>query len=186
MKDIEKLLRMTESPQDYSDEELQQLLSDPEMQDYYELMIKAEAGFAERKQRKNRGIRFTMLLKIAAMFVGVLLLSGIVYAAYHDAISGNPEPKSQEMVISRTADIHQHEQTDPNNIRTFENAELQQILQELSDYYHVGVEYRNEQARHIRLYTKWDTTASLSQTIERLNGFEKVSIYFNNNLIIAE
>ena len=44
MKDIEKLLRTTERPQDYSDEELELLLSDPEMRDYYELMVKAEAG----------------------------------------------------------------------------------------------------------------------------------------------
>jgi hypothetical protein len=186
MKDIEKLLRMTERPQDYSDEELQQLLSDPEMQDYYELMVKAETGFAQRKQKENRGGRFTMFLKIAAMFVGVLLLSGIAYAAYHYASSGNHEPQTQEVEISRSTDTHQQEQTEPNSIRTFENAELQQILQELSNYYHVGVEFRNEQARHIRLYTKWDTTASLSQIVERLNGFEKVNIYYSNNQIFAE
>ena len=77
-------------------------------------------------------------------------------------------------------------QTDPNSIRPFENAELQQILQELSDYYHVGVEYRNEQSRHIRLYTKWDTTAPLQQIIELLNGFEKVSVRLIDNQIIAE
>ena len=71
-------------------------------------------------------------------------------------------------------------------IRTFENIELQQILQELSTHYHVGVEFRNEQARHIRLYTKWDPTAPLSQMIERLNNFEKVSIRLTNNQIIAE
>ena len=69
---------------------------------------------------------------------------------------------------------------------TFENAELQKILQELSDYYHVGVEFRNEQSRHIRLYTKWDTTAPLNQMITLLNGFEKVSIQLIDNRIVAE
>ena len=71
-------------------------------------------------------------------------------------------------------------------VRIFEDVELQQILQELSDHYHVGVEFRNEQSRHIRFYTKWDTTAPLKQIIERLNGFEKVSIQLTNNQIIAE
>ena len=71
-------------------------------------------------------------------------------------------------------------------IRTFENAELQQILQELSNHYHVGVVFRNEQARHVRLYTKWDTTAPLTTMIERLNGFEKVSIRLNKDQMIAE
>ena len=48
MKDIEELLRMTERPQDYTDEELQQLMSDPDMRAYYELMVKAETGFAQQ------------------------------------------------------------------------------------------------------------------------------------------
>ena len=186
MKDIEKLLRMTERPQDYSDEELQQLLSNPEMQDYYELMIKAEAGFAQMKQKENRGIRFTMFLKIAAIFVGVLLLSGIAYAAYHYAVKGDSQAPTQEVRITKSPQQVVESQQEPDAVRTFENAELQQILQELSDYYHVGVEFRNEQARHIRLYTKWDTTASLSQIVERLNGFEKVNIQLTNNQMIAE
>ena len=186
MKDIEKLLRMTESPQDYSDEELEQLLSDPEMRDYYELMIKAEAGFAQMKQKENRVGRFTMLFKIAAMFVGVLLLSGIAYAAYHYAVKGDSQAPTQEVRITKSPQQVVEPQQEPDAVRTFENSELQEILQELSDYYHVGVEFRNEQARHIRLYTKWDSTAPITQIIERLNGFEKVNISYNNNQIIAE
>ena len=93
------------------------------------------------------------------------------------------------------ADTHQQEGADQQGgtqlsesdaIRTFENAELQQILQELSNHYHVGVVFRNEQARHVRLYTKWDTTAPLTTMIERLNGFEKVSIRLNKDQMIAE
>ena len=57
---------------------------------------------------------------------------------------------------------------------------------DLTDYYHVGVEFHNEQSRHIRLYTKWDTTAPLQQIIELLNGFEKVNVRLIDNQIIAE
>ena len=53
MKDIEQLLKMTERPQDYTDEELQKLMSDPEMREYYELMVSVESGFAERSSRKE-------------------------------------------------------------------------------------------------------------------------------------
>ena len=49
MKDIEILLRMTESPQDYTDEEVEWMMSDPDMRTYYELMVSAEAGFAQQK-----------------------------------------------------------------------------------------------------------------------------------------
>ena len=179
MKDIEQLLKMTERPQDYTDEELQKLMSDPEMREYYELMVSAEAGFALRKE-KNYGDRsrdsagpnhrpmiFSLgnrFMRIAAMFIGVLMLSGIAFAAYRLVVGGDSESPTQEVRTAnptQQAGTLQQTQTDPNSIRTFENAELQQILQELSDYYHVSVEYRNEQSRHIRLYTKWDTAAPL-------------------------
>ena len=210
MKDIEQLLKMTERPQDYTDEELQKLMSDPEMREYYELMVSAEAGFALRSSRKEEcGARPLVacyrrdarmwkentpaadfsFYRIAAMFIGILMLSGIAFAAYRLVVGGDSESPTQEM---RTANptqqtgTLQQAQTDPTGIRTFENAELQQILQELSDYYHVSVEYRNEQSRHIRLYTKWDTAAPLQQIIELLNGFEKVSVRLIDNQIIAE
>ena len=210
MKDIEQLLKMTERPQDYTDEELQKLMSDPEMREYYELMVSAEAGFALRKE-KNHGDRsrdsagqnhgpvpmiLPMILslgnrfmRIAAMFIGVLMLSGIAFAAYRLVVGGDFESPTQEVRTANSAHqagTLQQAQTNPASIRTFENAELQQILKELSDYYHVSVEYRNEQSRHIRLYTKWDTTAPLQQIIELLNGFEKVSVRLIDNQIIAE
>ena len=210
MKDIEQLLKMTERPQDYTDEELQRLMSDPEMREYYELIVSAEAGFALRKE-KNHGDRsrdsagqnhgpvpmiLPMILslgnrfmRIAAMFIGVLMLSGIAFAAYRLVVGGDSESPTQEVRTAnptQQAGTLQQTQTDPNSIRTFENAELQQILQELSDYYHVSVKYRNEQSRHIRLYTKWDTAAPLQQIIELLNGFEKVSVRLIDNQIIAE
>ena len=204
MKDIEQLLKMTERPQDYTDEELQKLMSDPEMREYYELMVSAEAGFALRREESHEdrscdsagpnhrpmilslGNRF---MRIAAMFIGVLMLSGIAFAAYRLVVGIDDKSPIQEVRTAnptQQAGTLQQAQTNPNSIRTFENAELQQILQELSDFYHVSVEYRNEQSRHIRLYTKWDTTAPLQQIIELLNGFEKVSVRLIDNQIIAE
>ena len=185
MKDIEELLRMTERPQDYTDEEIQQLMDDPELRTYYELMVSAEAGFAQKKIKSGKG---STLWKMAAMFVGILLLTGFSFAAIRMMQSnegGELKSPTQETQItnSRQQPI---EVTPQDSIRTFENVELQQILNELANHYHVSVDFRNEQARHIRLYTKWDTSTPLSQMIERLNNFEKVSIRLNNNQIIAE
>ena len=199
MKDIEQLLKMTERPQDYTDEELQQMMSDPDMRAYYELMVSAEAGFTQKRnemtKETTRSKLFPLhirLFRIAAIVIGILMLSGIAYAAYHFAVGGDYKSPTQEVQM---ADSQQQEGADQQGgtqlsesdaIRTFENAELQQILQELSNHYHVGVVFRNEQARHVRLYTKWDTTAPLTTIIERLNGFEKVSIRLNKDQMIAE
>ena len=184
MKDIEKLLRMMERPQDYTDEELQQLMDDPDMQACYELMVKAEEGFAQRKTKCSKGVR---LWKIAVMFIGIILLSGLTYAAVQFSRQTTDDVKSQTQEMQAAETRQQPTEVTPqDSIRTFVNAELQQILGELADYYHVDVDYRNEQARHLRLYTKWNTTAPLSQMIERLNNFEKVSIRQTDNQIIAE
>lgn len=185
MKDIEKLLRITERPQDYSDEEIRQMMSDPDMRAYYELMVDAEAGFAHKKGKKEP---IPMIFKMAAMFLGLLLLSGIAFATYHYAfgLGERTDIPTQETRITNIDQQSLQQETAPNSVRTFENAELQQILQELSEYYHVGVVFHNEKSRHIRLYTKWDTTSPLHLIIDRLNGFEKVSIHLTENQIIAE
>lgn len=185
MKDIEQLLRMTERPQDYTDEELQQLMNDPDMRAYYELMVKAGEGFAQRKTRRDKSMR---RWKIAAMFAGIILLSGLTFAAVHIIRGQESVERSQQEVVAAKPQptAVDRQQSESDTIRTFENAELQQILGELADHYHLDVDYRNEQARHIRLYTKWNTTAPLSQMIEKLNGFEKVSIRQTPNQIIAE
>lgn len=196
MKDMEQLLRMVERPQDYSDEEIMKLVSDPEMREYYELMVCAEAGFELKRSEDSKGSTSVKLyslssrfLKVAAIFIGVLLLSGIAFAAYRYVVGWGPsveeELKSPAQDV-RISNSPQQVQTESESVRTFENAELQQILKELSDYYHVGVEFHNEQSRHIRLYTKWDTTAPLQQIIELLNGFEKVNVRLIDNQIIAE
>jgi hypothetical protein len=185
MKDIEDLLRMTERPQDYTDEELQQLMSDPDMRAYYELMVKAEEGFTQRNTKRDKARR---LWKIAAMFVGIILLSGLTFAAVHILRSQKTEVRSQEteaIAYSQPSTLNT-QLPESDTIRTFENAELQQILSELANYYHLEVDYRNEQARHVRLYTKWNTAAPLSQIVERLNNFEKVNIRQTNKQIIAE
>ena len=196
MKDIEQLLKMTERPQDYTDEELQRLMSDPEMREYYELMVSAEAGFALRKSEvpkaEKRPLFYALgnrFMRIAAMFIGVLMLSGIAFAAYRLVAGGDDKSTTQKVQSANSPQqvgTLQQAQKDSASIRTFENAELQQILQEVSDYYHVSVEFRSEQSRHIRLYTKWDTAAPLQQIIELLNGFEKVSVRLVDNQIIAD
>ena len=176
---------MTERPQDYTDEELQQLMSDPDTRAYYELMVKAEEGFTLRNTKRDKARR---LWKIAAMFVGIILLSGLTFAAVHILRSQKTEVRSQETEVvaySQPSTLNT-QLPESDTIRTFENAELQQILSELANYYHLEVDYRNEQARHVRLYTKWNTAAPLSQIVERLNNFEKVNIRQTNKQIIAE
>ena len=193
---IERMLHAMEHPEEYSDEELQQLMEDQEVRDCYELALAARLGFRmegmksmEEKQERKRPLR--PLYKVAAMFVGVLLLSGIAFAAVHVVRSSRQKVRPAETVAAdtlRSRPVAQPAMPDSTAQRTvvFENMELEQILATLADHYQVGVEYRNEDARHLRLYTKWETTAPLTQMLERLNKFEKVRITLDKQQMVVE
>jgi hypothetical protein len=93
----EEQIRMLLHPEQYTDEQLDQMLDEVEVP----VPDAGEAWRAFRNGDKetagNRG-SFYPVRKIAAMFIGVLMLSGIAYAAYHVATAqqGNhPRPLSR-------------------------------------------------------------------------------------------
>jgi len=48
------------------------------------------------------------------------------------------------------------------------------------------LEYRREEARHVRLYMKWNQSERAEAILERLNRFEKVNLTLSDNKIIVE
>lgn len=183
---IERLLHAMEHPDEYSDEELQRLMDDEEVRDCYELAVMARQGFQMRRQQ-NRKKTLSPVLKIAAMFVGVLLLTGIAFAAIRLVKESTPQSPVQSPITDTQSPTPNTPQ-DSTVLQTvvFENAELEQILSELSDHYHVSVEFRNEEVRHLRLYTKWEPTAPLTEMLERINRFEKVNITLKEQQMVVE
>ena len=93
----EEQIRMLLHPERYTDEQLDQMLDEVEVP----VPDAGEAWESFRNGGKqaggNRG-SFYPVRKIAAMFVGVLMLSGIAYAAYHVAYSttGKSSAPSQQ------------------------------------------------------------------------------------------
>ncbi len=184
MKELEELRRMIEHPQDYTDEAIQQMLERPDMREYYELMVSAENGFIQRKQRRRRSKK---VWRVAAVTIGVIVLTGITFATIYN--SGSRVEQQIPVAQETATGALRRQQTGTalqDSIRIYENVILEDILSELADYYHVSVEYHNDQARHVRLYMKWDKTSSLTQMIERLNTFEKICIRQKNSQLIVE
>ena len=185
---LEDLLRAMDHPEEYTEEALQQLLSDEENRECYELAVKAHAGFKLGHTHQIPAHKSVLWMKAAAVIAGVLILSGITLAAVY--IGRRPLRQAEKQDPS-VAVASSRPALDPllsgiDSVRIFENAELEQILNEAASHYHVSVEYGHEQVRHIRLYTKWNRNASLDEFIDRLNGFEKVSIRLDGNLVTVE
>lgn len=131
--------------------------------------------------------------KMAALFIGVLILSGITYAAIH-MISSNPQSEQVDQTVAvdkaqpSTINTQQSESADSTIIQpvVFENAELGRILQEIASFYQCEVVYKKEKTKRVRLFFTWDKKQSLDQVVETFNKFERFHIAKENQKLIVE
>lgn len=138
--------------------------------------------------------------KIAAI-VAILVVSGIAFAAihlasrnHHDAAISQPRQTiEQHDSVSNSSTLVKTQQastTDSTAISklqlVYENVELQNILAPISEHFHVSVSYKNESARHIRLYLQLTEDMNLDDIVELVNHFEKVNVRHEGNNLIVE
>ena len=178
-------LDMQEHPEKYSDEQMEAMMD--------ELDQMPDAGTAWQKFEQDN--RQTVLrpsrswLKAAAAFIGILMVSGIAFAAIHfihhtaddKGISNSPTEET------RTMDSHQQtaeaDTTATPQPKLYDNVPLGEIFKDLSDYYHVNVVYRNEDAPRLRLYYQWKPEYPLEKVVEMLNNFNWIQIQAENDTL---
>lgn len=148
---------------------------------------KFEAEHFGGEQRKVR----PPFLKIAALFIGVLMLSGITYAAVH-IISSSQEtqgPKTEAIVNTKpqkaSYELAGQDSTLQKSI-VYEDAELVTILDDIATYYEVEPVYKKETSKHIRFYFTWDKKQSLDTIIDTFNKFERIHITRYDKILIIE
>ena len=199
---IERLLDMIEHPEHYTEEEMQKMLADEETREYYDLIIKADDTYTKShdvdvdkalQEFETKHLQHLSWSKIAAVFVGILLVSGVAYAAI--VLNKNPSEKqvSQKAQIGRVitdkaAKSIDTETTDTDTTTTqkgqsFDNVELQTILDDISSYYKLNVVYNSDKSRHLRLHFYWDKTKDAETIVESLNHFENVNITLTDSKI---
>lgn len=203
MNKIDLLLQMMEQPHQYTAEQWQEILADDECRELYTLMSKTQSAIdashadeditdemidTEWQQLKTRHHYF-QFRKFAAMFVGILMLSGIAFAAIH-IVTYNNTPKEQDIVVEANSHLStaSPQLVENDTIATlqpklFDNVPLGEIFKELSDYYHVKVVYRNEDAPHLRLFYQWKPEYTLERVVEMLNNFEWLQLELENGTL---
>ena len=211
----ELLQRMLDHPEQYSDEQIQELLADEECREFYEAMrlsvdafevedakAKIAAGLKDEEWQNfsmNHGYvvedkiarRRYPLSKIAALFIGVLMFSGIVYAAYRIAHRTaedlqKPGPETQMANSPQKAMIEEPVDSLQQAPVVFENAELQSMLNEIATYYNYKVSFRSEASKHIRLYFTWNKASKIEDVIATFNKFERIHINIENQTLVVE
>ena len=191
---IQLLLDMQEHPEQFSEQALQTMLDDPEVRELMEATAQlkqammsnendvnnvdaewqrfAQTHLTEQKQERS-------WLKIAATFIGILMMSGIAFAAIHiirhvSNAGGEPKKPIQETTI---ANPHQlpadtiKTDTIPSKVVRYDEATLEQILTDMADYYGLTLNWKSEEAKTLRLFYIWNRQLSASESTKQLNNF---------------
>ena len=204
---LQRLLEMQDHPERYTEEEIRQQMADEECRQLYEQMVRgADAVFAEAEvadatkgSSDHPVLRTTFLLRrgkkyfVAANIIGVLMLSGIAYAAIHIISNVGMNMKSQPQetqVLSQqpqrpTQSIEEITDSIPQT-RIFENVPLDEVASELALYYDKVVDIQNAQAHDLRLYYKWERKDELESIVSDLNHFDHVNLVLEDDKLIVK
>lgn len=149
--------------------------------------FEAEHFGDERSEVRGQRLPFH---KIAAMFVGLLMLSGIAYAAFHIAQSNSQKPQEEQTVANSQLSTVNSQLAEQNSTLhkpiVYENVELTTILDDIATFYQMEPVYKNEATKHIRLYFTWDKKRTVDDIIDTFNKFERISITRYDKILIVE
>lgn len=218
MKKTDLLFQMLEHPDDYSEDQWQDVLADEECRELYSLMAKTKSATQATQvtdeeidaewQRLAHHKHLTATViplwrKIAAAAAIMIALFGFTYAAVRTGFFGVEKlltPKDTTHVEKKTITKEQEtkieevlteeEQVEEVPVKVephlYDNVPLEQMLNELSAYYHVDVEYTSDDVRSLRLYYQWEPDFSLDKVVDMLSHFETFSIHREGNKLIVE
>ena len=202
MNKTDLLLQMMEEPHQYTAEKWQEILADDECRELYTLMSMTQSAVdtarADKEvtdemidgewQRLSSVQSSFQIRKFAAMFVGILMLSGIAFAAIHIIRHSDSHKEKDTVAVSIASPLTRQSPLPQDTIaapqpKLYENVPLSDIFDELSAYYHIKVEYRNDATRQIRLFYQWKPEYSIEKVIEMLNNFEWLQLKLENNTL---
>ena len=180
---------MQEEPDKYSDQEIEAMMDDlDQMPDVDEAWQQFEN---EERRIKNEEfatalptVRFySSLRKVAASFVGLLLVSAVAIAAVH-IVQHYQKPKAPQ--VTETTAVNTQLSTLNSQLKedtlakaepvVFDNVPLDSIAKDIAAYHHLDLALQNEQANELRFYFVWNQNESLQEVIEKLNMFDQVHL----------
>ena len=202
MNKTDVLLQMMEQPHRYTAEEWQEILSDDECRELYTLMSMTQSAvdaaradkevndemIDEEWQRLSSVQSSFQLRKFAAMFVGILMLSGIAFAAIHIISHSDSHKEKDNVAVSNVSPLTQQaplpqDTTAAPQPKLYDNVPLGEIFEELSSYYQIIAVYRNDATRQIRLFYQWKPDYTIEKVVDMLNNFEWLQLELKNDTL---
>jgi len=206
---IRQLLEMLDNPEAYTEQEIQDIINrDEDTRETYRMMVEAKRSsrlrladqpvdvdaawqkFNEIHQSKSHGFGW---IKIAASFVGVLLVSGIAFAAIQIVRYAQQHTLKTEEVINtpNPANVTPTDTLTTDTIAApqpiiYDNIPLEKMLPEIAAHYDAKVTFVNDEARQLRFRFVWNPQKGIDQVVSDLNQFERLNVTLKDNQITVE
>ena len=221
-KRIKWLLELQDHPEQLTDEQMKQILADDEMRQLVQQLGFAKRAFKHQELKDNpqdvdaewekfaathaeeldaleerdHNPRFALRLpshKIAASFIGALLVSGIAFAAIWSLTPSRPSTKGEGTEHSQLSDTVERETTplssgkeaEAEATHVFNNVPLDSMLTVIAAAHQAKVEFENEAARGLRFHFVWKREDSLARIAEKLNTFDAVNIVVEDKKLVV-
>lgn len=213
-KNIEQLLEMLDHPEAYSEQEIMDIINrDDETRETYRQLVQAkragnhhhiasqpidldEAWQRFESQYLAQPKQERLWKKIAAILAGIVLMTGITWAAVH-TIRQTKVNKAKTEMITDDPSVGTEAMTDKQVVSdttitettmvpvTFDNVPLDQMLTEIADYYGLTIEIQNDDARNLRFHFVWNKEDGLAKVLEDLSHFDSVNIEQTDDKLIV-
>ena len=194
---IRRLFDMLDNPAAYSEQEIRDIINfDEETRETYRLMVEAKRSSRWKQSRQSPDVdaawqRFVQKyyplqsgryrMRIAASFIGILIISALAFAAYR-VFTPAKELQPAEEANCQLSTVNCQLSTPVR----FEEVRLDSILTVVSSYYGKAVRFRDEELRGMKLITTWNPADSLSAFIEHLNMFDYLHMTLQEDTIFVE
>ncbi len=201
MDKLDLLLNMIEHPENYTEQEVHELLSDDDVRKHYEVMVLLREAFAKEtgesilpesskiqmaEPRNTRMIVLnTSLRKIAAMFIAAVLISGLAYAAYR-VLSPIKTPQLTEATTPSLTGKAGGGSSMSDSIVRFPDTRLDSILTIVCSYYGRELCFVDTTLREMRLFTSWNRNGSLAEYIGTLNVFDGLHLTDERDTVFVD
>ena len=207
---IARLLEMLENPEAYSEQEICDIIDcDDETREAYRLMVAAKQGYIHQQEAQPVDVNAAWRQfeqshlrhqqparkwpKMAASFIGLLLASGIAFAAIHIVrqYQKAEAPQAADTTAVAKPSLSTTHSSLPEDTVTvqpviYDNIPLEKMLPEIATHYGVKVTFQNDEARQLRFHFVWNPQQDMANVVSDLNHFERLHATLKDNQLIVE
>ena len=201
-KKIMMWLDAQEHPEQFTDDELRQMLDDPEIGALMEATAQGKRALMKQlmDQQSPKSVPNSLKSKVislkyqklAASFIGLLLISGIAFAAFRFVRSSevstaevSQQSPAVEAHVTDVATLPADTTVEASPV-VFDNVSLDSILSQIARHYGYAVDFRSDQTKGLRLFLTWNPQDSIQYVTDKLNLFEQINIVIDRRTIIVE